>query len=210
MAPYPIDRLTTHFANAALAGFALFGVGIVLAHLLRSEVDISIHRVSAYAVGPWGGLMTTALAGASLGCLMLSLGFARTCAGSVSEWLAAAMFAVASTAFAVTAAYPADEPDAATMAVGDIRHICFVVNVASIVVAALLTAVLALRDERWRRHRVPAGLLAVLLLVAVIVQFRALLEGLPHGIPNRFVVAIMVVWLVVTAMRLRQLGRSGG
>ena len=34
--------------------------------------------------------MTSALAGASLGCLMLSLGIARTCAGSVSAWLAAA------------------------------------------------------------------------------------------------------------------------
>ena len=208
-APRPDDRLTAYFANAALACFAVFALGVALMHLLRSDLDVSVHRISAYSTGPWGGLMTTALAGASLGCLMLALGLARNCSGSAFAWLAAVMFAVASMAFAATAAYPTEVADIPTMASGDIRNICFVVNIASIVVAALLTGSIALRDARWRQHRVPAALLALLLLLAVVVQFRALHLGLPHGIPNRFVVAIMMIWLVVTAMRLRRLGRPG-
>ena len=208
MARYPTDRLTTRFANAALACFIVFVLGVVLMHLLRSDVDVFSHRISDYAVGPWGGLMTAAFAGASLGCLMLAFGFARSCSGSVAGRLSAAMFAVASVGLAVAAVFPTDMPGAPTTMTGDIHKISFFVNVASIVLAALLTAVVALRDARWREHRVPAALLALLLVVAVVVQFRALYQGIAHGIANRFVIGMMMIWLVVTAMRLRRLGRS--
>lgn len=207
MARYPVDRLTVRFANVALGCFAVFVLGVVLMHLLRSDVDMASHRISDYAAGPWGGLMTTAFAGASLGCLMLALGFARSRPGSVAGWLAAALFAIASVGLAVTAVYPTDIPGAPSTMVGSIHNISFLVNVVSIVLAALLTAAIALRDARWRRHRAPATLLALLLVIAVVVQFKALVRGLPYGIPNRFVVGVMMIWLVVTAIRLRRLGR---
>jgi len=208
VARYPTDRLTTHFANAALACFAVFALGVVLMHVLRPDIDVSSHRISDYAEGPWGGLMTAAFAGASLGCLMLALGFARSCSGSVAGWLCAAMFAVASVGLAATALFPTDMPGASITTSGDIHRISFFVNVSCIVLAALLTAVVALRDERWREHRVLAALLALLLVVAVAVQFRALYQGIANGIANRFVIGTMMIWLVVTAVRLRRLGGS--
>ena len=208
MARSPTDRLTARLANAALVCFTVFVLGVVLMHLLRSDVDVFSHRISDYAVGPWGGLMTAAFAGASLGCLMLALGFARSCSGSVSGWLCAAMFGVASVGLAVTAVYPTDMPGSPTTTSGNIHKISFFVNVASIVLAALLTAFVALRDARWREHRVLAALLALVLVIAMVVQFRALYQGIAHGIANRFVIGIMMIWLVVTAFRLRRLGRS--
>lgn len=203
---YPTDRLTIRFANAALLCFAVFTLGVLSLHVLRSDVDVTIHKISDYAVGPWGGLMTAAFAGASLGCLMLALGFARSCAGSIPGRLCSAMFALASVGLAATAAYPTDKPGAPVTSVGDIHRISFLVNVASIVLAAILTTVVASRDARWRKHRLPAALLALLLVIAVVVQFRALYQGIAHGVANRFVIGTMVIWLVVTATRLRRVG----
>jgi hypothetical protein len=206
MVPASTDRLTARPAEAALACFAVFAVGIALMHVLRPDYDVSSHMISDYAVGPWGGVMTTAFAGASLGCLMLALGLARSRPGSIAGWLAAALFAVASMGLAVTAAYPTDLPDAPPTTVGYIHELSFLVNISSIVLAALLTAIVALRDARWRANRVPGVLLALLLVVAVVVQFRFLHRGMPYGIANRFVVIVMTTWFVVTAIRLRRLG----
>jgi hypothetical protein len=203
----PTDRLTTRLADAALVCFAVFALGIALMHLLRPDYDVSSHMVSDYAVGPWGGVMTTAFAGASLGCLMLALGIVRSRPGSVAGWLAAALFAIASVGLAVTAVCPTDLPGAPATAVGGIHDMSFLVNITSIVLAALLTAVVALRDARWRANRVPGVVLALLLVVAVAVQFKTLHRGMPYGIANRVVIAVMMAWLVVTAWRLRRLGR---
>jgi hypothetical membrane protein len=201
------DRVTARLAEAALACFAIFAAGVALMHFLRPDYDVSSHMISEYAVGPWGGVMTTAIVGASLGCLMLALGLARSRPGSIAGWLAAALFAVASIGLAVTAVYPIDLPGAPPTSAGYIHEMSFLVNIASIVLAAMLTAVVAFQDARWRTHRVPAVVLALLLVVAIAVQFRSLHRGLPYGIPNRFVVLVMTTWFVVTAIRLRRLGR---
>jgi hypothetical protein len=83
--------------------------------------------------------------------------------------------------------------------------VSFLVNVASLVLAAVMTAIVALRDARWRTHRLAATVLALLLVVAVVVQFNTLDRGMPHGIANRCLVAVMTIWFVVTAIRLRHL-----
>src|SRR5215470_17529554 len=131
MVPVPIDRLTTRLAEAALVCFAVFALGIALMHFLRPDYEVSSHMVGDYAVGPWGGVMTTAFAGASLGCLMLALGIARSRPGSLAGWLAAALFAIASVGFAVTAAYPTELPGAPSTTAGDIHDMSFLVNIAS-------------------------------------------------------------------------------
>jgi hypothetical protein len=206
MVPASTDRLTARIAEAALVCFAVFAVGIALMHFLRRDYDVSSHMISDYAVGPWGGVMTMAFAGASLGCLMLALGLARSRPGSIVGWLAAALFAIASMGLAVAAVYPTDLPDAPSTSAGYIHEMSVLVNIASIVLAALLTAVVAVRDARWRAHRVPGVVLALLLVAAVAVQFTTLYRGMPYGIANRLVVLVMTTWFVVTALRLRRLG----
>ena len=205
MVPPPADRLIVRFADAAIVCFAVFALGIVLMHLLRPDYAVSTHMISHYAVGPWGGVMTTAYSSASLGCLMLALGLLRSRPGSIAGWLATVLLAVASMGLAIAAAFPADLPGAPPTTTGDIHEVSFLVNVACLVLAAVTTAVVALRDERWRAHRLAATVLALLLVVAVVVQFMTLHRGMPYGVANRFLVAVMTVWFVVTAIRLRRL-----
>lgn len=209
MNPPQPDPKTARLAQTALAGIAIFALGIVLMHGLRPDYEVASHMISDYAVGPWGSVMTTAFAGASVGCLMLALGLARSRPASIAGWLVAALFAIAAIGLAVTAAAPTDLPGAPSTTTGEIHEVSFLVNVASIVLAALLTAVLTWRDARWRAHRVPALALATLLVVGVVVQFKTLHRGMPYGLANRFVVFVMVSWLVFIALRLQRLGEAG-
>ncbi|MBX3620418.1 MAG: DUF998 domain-containing protein [Rhizobacter sp.] len=201
------DRFVVRLADVALCSFAIFVSGLVAMHGLRPDYAIASHMISDYAVGRWGMVMTAAFAGASLGCLMLALGVARCRPASVAGWLAAGLFAVASMGLAVTAVYPTDLPGAPSTAAGEIHELSFMVNIASIVLAALLMAVLAFRDERWREHRVPAVVFALLLVLAVVVQLKTLHRGMPYGVANRFVVIVMMTWLGLTAWRLRRVAQ---
>lgn len=207
MAAPTTDPLTTRLANAAIACFAVFALGVGVMHLLRPDYVPSSHMISDYAVGPWGGVMTMAFASASLGCLMLALALAHSGPGSVVGWVTTALFAVASVGLAVTAVFPTDLPGGPRTTSGYIHAMSFLVNVASLVLAAVLLAIVALRDARWRVHRLWGTVLALLLVLALVVQIKTMHRGMPYGLANRVFVAVMSCWFVVTAVRLRRLGR---
>jgi len=183
-------------------------VGVALMHGLRPDYAPASHMISDYAVGPWGGVMTAAFASASLGCLCLAIGMAMTRPVAVAGWLVAGLFAIVAIGLAVTAAYPTDPPGTASTRSGEIHDLSFMVNVSSVVLAALAAVVLAWRDPRWRAFRGPAVFFALTLALALVIQFKTLHKGMPYGIANRFFVVVLDGWLMGTSLALRKVAHS--
>lgn len=204
------DRLVVRLAETTIGCYAGFGLGVVLMHVLRPDYAPASHMISDYAVGAWSPVMTGAFVCAGLGCLTLALALLRHRPATIAGWLATALLGVGWIGLFVTAVFPTDPPGTPSTTSGDIHDISFLVNVGSLVLTAVLIGVVSMRDERWRAHRPLAVGLALLLMLALIVQFKTLHRGMPYGLANRFFVAVMVTWFVVTAMRLRRLGLSGG
>ena len=191
-------------ADVAIVCFACFGLGIALMHGLRPDYAPSSHMISDYAVGPWGGVMTAAFASASLGCLMLAIGMARSRPKAVSGWLMTLLFAVVAAGLLVTAIFPTDLTRLSTRS-GEIHEISFMVNVGGVVIAALAAVVLSWRDPRWSGYRGLGTAFAVLLALALFLQFKTLHRGMPYGLANRFFVLVLIGWLVSVAMAIRRL-----
>ncbi|WP_130618089.1 DUF998 domain-containing protein [Dyella amyloliquefaciens] len=180
------------FANAAIACFAVFTFGLAVMHLLRPDYAPSTHMISDYAVGRWGSVMTAAFACISLGSLMLSVAFAGSVPGSMATWLVTALFAITAMGSAITAVFPTDLPGAPSTTSGNIHAMSFYVNVASLVLAAVTIAVVSLHNSRWRTHRSGCVGFALLLILALFLQFKTLHPGMPYGLANRLFVVIMM------------------
>ncbi|WP_114240755.1 DUF998 domain-containing protein [Dyella sp. C9] len=205
MMPVTYDAFAARFANAAVACFAAFAVGLAVMHVLRPDYAPSAHMISDYAVGPWGSVMTTAFASMGLGCLMLGLALVTSHTKSVAAWLAAVMFVIASAGSVVTATFPTDLPGAPSTTSGDIHAMSFYVNVACLVLAAATLAVIASHDSRWRAYRRGCAVYALLLALALVLQLKTLHRGMPFGLANRLFVVIMICWLLFITIRLRQI-----
>jgi uncharacterized membrane protein YjgN (DUF898 family) len=53
-------------------------------------------------------------------------------------------------------------------------------------------------------------MLTALVVVAVIAQLLTLRRGMPYGLANRLVFLAMMLWLVVTSIRLRAVPQDAG
>ena len=192
-------------ARAAVVCFACFALGIAVMHALRPDYPPASHMISDYAVGPWGGVMTAAFGCASAGCLLLAIGMVRSGPNSGWEWLMALLFAVVAEGLFVTALFPTDPPGAPSTRSGDIHDISFMVNVGGIVAASLVAVVLSWRDVRWGGFRRLGAAFAVVLLFALVVQFKTLHHGMPYGLANRFFVTVLIAWLISVALAIQRL-----
>jgi hypothetical protein len=68
---------------------------------------------------------------------------------------------------------------------GFIHTISLLVNVGGILLASVFLAVGFGSDPRWRGFRRTAMMLALLLVLAFILQFLTLHKGMPYGLANR-------------------------
>ena len=84
----------------------------------------------------------------------------------------------------------------------------FLVNMGSILLAIVLLSVSFGSQPRWRPYRRTAITLALLVVLASVVQFLTLHKGAPYGLANRLSVTVLFTWLLATSIRLRKLERE--
>ena len=195
------------FATAAIIGFAYSVLGLLLMHFLRPDFAPATSMISDYAVGKYGWVMATVFFVWGVGSLMLLLGLLRAGLRSRIARLGAAVFLVV-TLCAVNAFFPTDLPGTPATRSGMIHGVVFLVALTSFLLATLLLSIGFGSDSRWRSYQPMAVVLALLNVVAVIVQFVTLRPGMPYGISNRIVFAAMMAWLLATAFRLRALPKA--
>lgn len=204
------QRARDFYAAAAVSCFVYSALALLCLHLLRPDYAPASHMISDYAVGRYGWVMTTWFVGTSVGCLMLALGLRRSGLETTLATLGQVLLGIASIGLLVSAAFPTDLDDAPTTRTGNIHTISFLLNVASIIVATLLTSLSFGSHPRWRSYRTTALVLAALILAGFVVQFLTLHRGAPYGLANRLFVALLFLWLLATSIRLHAVTRDTG
>lgn len=202
----PGERPARFFGIAAIVCFVYAALALLLLHVLRPDYSPVHHMISDYAVGPFGWVMQTAFVGMSAGCALLVLGLARDGPAAIAARMAIALLAVASIGLLVSAMFPTDLPGGPSTQSGRIHTLSFLVNISSIVLAAVLLTASFGAHPGWRSYRGTSWGLVCLIALAFALQFLTLRKGAPYGLANRFFVCVLFAWMIATAHRLRKLG----
>jgi hypothetical protein len=198
---------STPFATMAIACFACWALALLLVHALRPERALTTTWISGYALGPYGWVMTTGWLAASCGCVMLTLGLARSGPQTRAAKLGSLLLGILALGMLVTAIFPPDEKGKPSLS-GEIHSISFLVNVTSILLSSVLLSVGFGSDPRWRTFQRTAAILASLIVAAFAVQFLTAYFEVLYGLANRFFAMVLIVWLLATSIRLRAVERG--
>lgn len=190
-------------AAAAIVSVVCALLALVLLHFLRPDLPPGSNMLSNYAVGRYGWVMTVCFLAFSLGCLSLLLALARADHHSRLAHLGTVLLGIAAAGLAVTAAFPTDLPGAPLTRSGDIHEISFFVNVGSLVPATAIISAALWSPPRWRALRRVSAALAVLIILALILQFLTLHRCRPYGLANRLFAVLLFAWMIVMAVRVR-------
>jgi hypothetical protein len=210
-------HLACRWADIALLGVAINLVAIVVAPLLRPDLDPLRDSLSYYAVGPWAGMQTAAFAALGIASAMLALALPQS--RVASPWMVATipLLVVAGMFSLGLVLYPMGSPGPVTF-LGDAHQTAgTVAGVAQL--AATLAFAFAVRDHpTWR------GVFRVALVASAAAVAGALLSqaaiwwpqlGIPMGATMRLLVVPLVLFWGFVAVRLRRScgrvpTRSGG
>jgi hypothetical membrane protein len=179
-----------------------FVLSLIILHVLRLDYDPTRRFISEYAVGPYGGLMTSAFYVLGIGSLALVPALYRGVASPLHSLPGLALLVVWSIGLILVGFYPTDLQEGPPTTVGVIHNQSAIIAFESVTVAMLFLSLRFRRDERWQDFARPSLALALLALVAftaIIFLFFPL--GVP-GLGQRLFVATVLVWLFITAARL--------
>lgn len=201
-------------ARMAVVFSAIFLALLVLLHFLEPEFDPSWRMISEYAIGRYGWAMNLAFFcwGVSVMALQVALWPSlRTMSGKVGRWwLVLIGIALFGAGIFKTNAITDTTPSMAN----DLHRLCGSIVILTFPIAASLVAGSLVRNQEWTPARRPLlwgrllvwfGLLAFL---GSIIASRTIHPSAGRvgpevlmGWPNRFMVAVYHIWLIVIALR---------
>jgi Protein of unknown function (DUF998) len=190
-------------AAVAAAATVLVAAAAVLAlHALRRDLEPASHRLSEYAIGPWGWLMTSAFAAIAAGVWLLR----RALPDAAPLGPVHALLTVATIGFGVSAVFPTDPvtPDAVRETVHTVASTGALV---SLVAAALWTVTLGAEAIGWRRAHGPAVVAVAVASVGVVVS--PLVHDSPWtGMVQRLCCVALTVWLLLLCRAVARAERA--
>jgi hypothetical protein len=190
----------------ALAGACIFVLTAIALHLLRPDLDPVRHPLSFYLVGPWGGLLRAAYVALALSMLALGWGLYRALPGHARSAAPLLALGLAAASLCVTAFARTDLP-------GEDRSLEGLVHGVS-AQGAFLYATTGLVLQALRMRLAPGWrasarwLLPWALACFAAVWALAVWRGLPRGLAQKTVVAMIVGWLCAAAMQPSASGRT--
>lgn len=196
---------------AALATIGLIGIGLnaaalILAPILRPDVNLLRDGLSHYAVGPWGGVQSAAFIALGLGSLTIAGALWLVSDGNLWVRIAAVMLGLASFNFVGLAVFPMGEGGPMTP-IGDLHLTVatFAVGWQFLSVGALLLGLRA-RPQKEQMIRLGIALVAITLLGAGSVQVAMWRPDLkiPEGLAMRFVIVPLLLWWAFVALTIRR------
>lgn len=199
---------TRSLASLVLALLAWFVVAVLTMHWLRPELEPAGHRISEYALGPFGILMASAFAAGAVATLLLLLGLLREGPMTWPARGAKALLTPAVLGLAIAALLPLDPPGETRSVFGLLHDAGLLAFVLTSLVAAFLLTLSFTLDDRWRPVVGISVLLAATLTVEVVLLLRAVGAHEPWGIVNRAYALTAVTWISAVALRLLAVARS--
>ncbi|MBS7456993.1 DUF998 domain-containing protein [Coralloluteibacterium stylophorae] len=190
----------------ALAGLGLFVATCVLMQFLRPDLDWIASQMSLYLLEPRGRLLQAAYCAMAVAMVALALGLWRALVPAARSAAPTLLFALAAVALVVTAFAAMRLPDAPqtfeNLVHGIAAQGAFLGATAGMVLQALRFRL----DPHWRPTLVWAlpGALAGFASVWAL----GLAGGLPRGLAQKAVIALIVAWMAAVALRLHRQARA--
>jgi len=202
------------FGSCVVAGTLLSLIAMVTLHLLRPDYTLR-NFLSEYAVGPFGFLVTAACYVLAATFLMLLVGLRLNVHPSGFLTASCVLLGVVIISLCVCAVFPIDlimPPDGsrptraallAALTRTDITHIVASFLLFASLIALLLTLPSAYkRDEKWRSFSHTTLFLGFLMLVSFLGLILAPFNL--KGLVQRGMSLVILIWLLLTGLRLRQ------
>jgi hypothetical protein len=190
----PRTARALRFGSTGSAAAVVVALAIVLGlHVLRRDLEPASHRLSEYAVGPWGWLMTSAFVLVAVGVWLLR----RALPASTLLRPVRALLALAVVGFAVSGLVPTDPatPDAVSETVHSAASAGALMASAA---AAMWTVTIGVESIAWRRALGPARVVTAVAGLAVVMG-PWVHDGPWTGAVQRLSVAALAVWLLLVS-----------
>lgn len=187
-----------------MAAILLSGIALVVASIVRSDLNVLQNSLSYYAIGPWGALQSTAFIALGVSSISLALALRSAISPSLANALCSLLLIVAGVSCIFLVIFPMGSTGPGTI-LGDAHQTAgTIAGVAQL--TATLAFVVAIRAERawYRIIRVARVALAVAIFGAVVTQAAIWWPNLdlPMGAAMRLVaLPLLALWGLV-AFRL--------
>ena len=199
-----------HERAAVLATVGLLGIGVnaaalILAPVLRPDVNPLRSGLSHYAVGPWSGLQSAAFIALGIGSLTIAGALWLVSSGNLWTRTAAVTLGLASFSLVGLALFPLGVGGPMTP-IGDL-HLTAGTFATGWQVVAVGTLLLGLRAWRQEKQIIRLGtvLLGITLLGAASMQAAIWRPDLkiPEGLAMRLVIVPLLLWWARIALTIR-------
>ena len=200
LATWPANKL----ANITLGAVAYFALTVLALHFLRPDLNPISQPASAYAIGPFGVLMSTAFFSLSLGSWALVLAIARGVPSVARSRAGLVLLGLWAISVLLAMIFPMDVESAPPTLSGVIHQASGFVGFFCLTAGVFLVSRRLTAAAGWRHVKQALLLLATLMLGEYAVMAVAFATGSPlAGLGQRIYLAILITWLLLTAGQLR-------
>jgi len=184
----------------ALAGLATFVLAALALHQLRPDLDPVQHQMSLYLVGPWGPLLQAAYVALAVAMVGLAWGLYRSAPAAARSAAPLLAFTLGGLSLSTTAYAWMDMPGTDRSLEGLVHGLSAQAAFLFATTGLVLQALRLRRDPAWRAQA--RWLLPWALACFAAVWVLALWRGLPRGLAQKAVIAMIIGWLGTTAAGL--------
>jgi hypothetical protein len=193
-------------ARIAIAALAYFAVTIVVLHFIRLDLNPISRPTSAYAVGPYSFLMTSAFFSMSVASFALVIGFYRGVLPSTLSRIGLVLLSMWAVGVLIAMIFPMDPEGAAPTISGTIHQTDGPPTFLCLSLGMIFMSWAFQRDGKWRPFYRMSLALSFVMLAAFIATFLSFAtDSGTVGIAQRIALATAVTWMLLTAGRLRSM-----
>ncbi len=199
----PSSRSLAVATSISITDPAFFLLANAALHLLRRDLAPATHYISEYAVGRFGLLMSSALVVLGIGTLALSLVVRATMDETWLVRIGTVVLFLSGLSTILIGLFRTDIDGQPSTIAGAIHGRAAFIAILFEAVSVLILTAAFFRDNRWRSYRPVSLAFAIVIVIS-----GALLPVLPRGTGERLLVYTLVLWLLVTALRVRAANAS--
>jgi hypothetical protein len=199
--------LIERVAWVGIVGTAFVILAVAALHFLRTDYNPVARFISEFAVGPYSWLMTIAFFALALASFAVAFGVQKTLAPSWKGRIGTSLLGVFGACILLAGIFPTDLQGTPLTTSGAIHAGVSISAFLIVQIAIFVNSWAFARDARWK----PYGRISAALGVALVVAFIGFLVSFGSGwlgLGQRIFVAVFLLWLLLTATRLRSIAST--
>lgn len=195
-------RGPTAVVAATIAAVLVAAAAVLALHALRRDLEPASHRLSEYAIGPWGWVMTAAFTAVAAGTWLLR----RALPTAASLRPVRTLLTVATIGFVLSAVFPTD-PETPEGVRETVHSAASTGALLALTAAALWTVTTGARAIRWRGAHGRAGTAVAVATLGLVIS--PVVHDSPWtGAVQRLTCLALAVWLVLLCRAVDRADRA--